>query len=1080
MRTFTRCGSVLTVLLLLAVIANSGCTRAVKRTVHLSRANRYYDSGELDKAEIEYLIVLRNDPGNAQAIGRLGLIYYDEGRVGHSVPYLEKGSELKPDDLELRLKLAGVYMTAGKWKEARDEANFVLDRNPRDAEAPMLLAESAVATNAIDEVEQRLKAVSQKSGETAALDVAIGSLDLRRKDTVSAEAAFQRAKTLDPKSGATYWALGNLYFLQNDQKRAEEAFKTAAELSPLRSPRRLRYAQFKIQSGDLAEAKRFLQEMTQKTPDYLPAWNWLAEIALREKKYDECADKIGRILARDSLNYDALSLNAQLMLAKGQTDKAIAEFKKVATAYPQVASAHYQLAMAYMAGNDLGQATISLNQALSLAPDFPEAVMLLAVIKMKTGETGAAVVSLKGLVEKHPRLVEAQFALADAYRAEANFDAAIGVYRKLQEMFPKSPEVPFSVGVTFRQMDKREEARQAFAKVLELSPDSLGAYEQLVAMDVADKQYAAALQRTQTLIDRRPKLAGPRLLQAQIYLAEHDTTRAEAASLKALELEPGSQVAYLMLAQVYVDTKQDQKALDALQRDLQANPFDTGALMRIGEIEEQQKDYTAARDTYEKLLAIAPQSAQAMNNLACLYSERFGQIDKAYALATKARELRPYDSNVADTLGWVLYRMKQYPRALTLLQESANKQSDVADVQFHLGMAQYMMGDEEPARASFQRALQLNKDLADRDEANKCLAVLSIAVTTAGREARATLEKRLAERPDDPVALARMAALYEREGSFDKANEAYQAIVKTSPENVRALLALARLYSGRFTNLPKAVEFARIAYKVAPDDPGVSAALGRLAYQAGDYKWALGLLQQASRQQPQDAALQYDLALALYSVGQVPEAGAAARAALNAGAGFTRADDAIRFLDMITLAGDPVQAAASSNRVQDILKLQPDYVPALMVMGAIEDQTPDIHAAERVYEKALSLYPDFAPAKRRLAILYAADQPADDQKALQLAMQAREAFAEDPDVAKALGILAYRQGDYARSSRLLQESAGKLSGDPKVFYYLGMDQYQLKQQADSKRSLQHALDLSLRGELANEARRTLAEVGTAR
>jgi Flp pilus assembly protein TadD len=147
-----------------------------------------------------------------------------------------------------------------------------------------------------------------------------------------------------------------------------------------------------------------------------------------------------------------------------------------------------------------------------------------------------------------------------------------------------------------------------------------------------------------------------------------------------------------------------------------------------------------------------------------------------------------------------------------------------------------------------------------------------------------------------------------------------------------------------------------------------------------------------------------------------------------------------------------------------------------MVMGEIEDQKPDIHAAEQVYEKVLSLYPDFGPAKRRLAILYAADQPADNQKALQLATQAREAFPEDPDVAKALGILAYRQGDYARSSRLLQESASKLNGDAKVFYYLGMDQYRLKQQTESKRSLQRALDLSLSGELASEARRVLAEL----
>jgi tetratricopeptide (TPR) repeat protein len=1062
--------------LFLTVVAGSGCTRAARRARHLARANQYFDSGELDKAEIEYLIVLKTDLTNPQAIGRLGIIYYEQGRYGRAVPFLIKGKELAPEDLELRRKLAAIYLSAGKTKDVRDEAGFVLDRKPQDDEAPLLLAEAAVTTNAAAEAQERLKAVVQKRGETAALDVGLAHLEQIRGDFQGAAADLQRAKALDPKSSSVFWAYGNLYFAQNDQKQAEEAFKMAAELSPPRSPRRLGYAQYKIRAGDLTAGKQLLQEITQKTPDYLPAWRWLAEIALAEKKYDECADMIGRMLARDSLNYDALLLNGQLMLAKGEPDKAVVEFKKTVAAYPQAANAHYQLAVAYAAENEVGQAVISLNQALSLAPNFAEATVLLAGIEMRTGEVGAAIALLKALVEKQPQFVQAQVFLADGYRAQGDFESAIGIYRALEKLAPKNPDAPFLMGMTFLQEKKRDEARAAFGRAVELSPDYLAGVEQLVDMDLTDKQYETALHRVQPLLDRNPKSAEARLIQAKVFLTQQDAKRAEAALLKAIELKPESRTAHLMLAQLYVDTHQGQKALDDLRAFVEKNPKDGGVWMFIGMIQEQQKDYNAVRDTYEKLLATNPQYTPAMNNLAWLYAEHFGQTDKAYEIASKARELQPYDPFTADTLGWILYRMKQYPKALSLLLESAGKIGKQADIQLHLGLTYYMLGEEGPARAALQRAQELNKDVTDREEADRCLAILAIDPASAGPEARAMLDKRLAATPDDSVARTRLAAIDEREGNFDKATEAYQSILTANPNHVGALVSLARLYSTHLGDAHRAIEFAKSAYKIAPNDPAISLILGRLAFQTGDYKWAASLLQQALTQQPPNPEVLFDFAQATYSVGHVSDAASNAKSALQARTGFSRADAATRFLDMIALAGNPEQAAASSSRIQDILKSQPDYVPALMVMGAIEDQKPDIRAAEQVYEKVLSLYPDFGPAKRRLAILYAGDQPVDNQKALQLAMQAREAFPDDSELAKALGILAYRQGDYTRSSKLLQESANKLNGDAKVFYYLGMDQYRLKQRTESKRSLQRALDLSLPGELASEARRVLAEL----
>lgn len=91
-------------------------------------------------------------------------------------------------------------------------------------------------------------------------------------------------------------------------------------------------------------------------------------------------------------------------------------------------------------------------------------------------------------------------------------------------------------------------------------------------------------------------------------------------------------------------------------------------------------------------------------------------------------------------------------------------------------------------------------------------------------------------------------------------------------------------------------------------------------------------------------------------------------------------------------------------------------------------------------------------------------------------MKARAAFVGDPEVAKALGMIVYRQGNYSQAADLLQESARQISQDPELQYYLGMAQYRLKHSAESKAALQRALDLNLSGSEAADAKRIIAEL----
>jgi len=539
----------------LAALVSTSCTRHARATRRLEQANRYFDSSQYDKAEIEYLNVLELDRQNPDAIGRLGIIYQAEGRVGRSIVYLLKGQELRPENLEVRLKLGLAYLAIGDLKHARDEANFVLDRKPQDEQAPLLLAETSAGPKDIEESRKRLQSLPQPAAEGAPVLVALGVLDMRQRHVKEAETAFKRAQALAPKSSGPYTALGLLHWAQKDLAQAEAAFKQAAELSPARSPKKLQYAQFKIQNGDLATGKHLLEEVTRNTPDYLPAWVWLAEIAATEKKYDESQTLVDKALARDPFQPEAMLLSARIKLAKGDNAKAVTALEKMVSIYPKSPQVSFQLGRAYTANGDMGKAEDIFSQTIVLDPGFADAILALAEINIRKGDLSAAIVSLKLLAQQRPDLAQARLLLAQAYAGHGDLDDALTIYRQLEEQYPRNPQTPMMRGLVLLQQNKRDEARKAFDRTRELAPDYLPALEQLVNLDLIEKQYPTAQQRVESEMAKRPESAGAlQPLLAKIYAVQRDAPKAITALQKAIELQPDSPTAYLLLAQLYVGT----------------------------------------------------------------------------------------------------------------------------------------------------------------------------------------------------------------------------------------------------------------------------------------------------------------------------------------------------------------------------------------------------------------------------------------------------------------------------------------------------------------------------------------------
>lgn len=1067
-----RSASTLIALLFAAFVVafSAGCSADAKKARHLKRAQAYFSSGEYDKAEIEYSNVLLLEAMNPEAIAKLGQIYFEQTRIGRVYPYLSKAKELQPDNLDVRVQLGMFLVGVGRPKDAREEANFVLARRPSDAEAPLFLADSVQAESDIVMVRGKLNELPAAVQNTAPVLTALGFLEMRQQRIKEALALYEKALQHTPSFVPALLGRANAQLVSGDLKGAEESFKAAAMAAPARSPRRLQYVKFKLQTGDLAGARTFLEGITASTPDLLAAWVMLADIAALEKKYDESLAALQKVLARDQNHPEAMLLSGRIRMMNGEKEKAVAELERATKTYPQSPQLHHQLAVAYIAVGDITKAHPAATQAVALAPRYVDAVTLLADLNLRQRNYEAAISSLRQLVQQYPKLPGPQLLLAQGLRAQGNLDAALNTYRELEALLPKDPQIPLLAGLVLLQQNKPAEARNSFDRALKLSPDFLPATEQLVNLDIADKKFDTAKQRIAPLLAQRSDVAGLHLMLAKVHLAQGDQGQAEKALLAAAKLQPDLPLTYMLLARIYMNSRQPEKAIANLEQAAAKDPKDVQAVMLTGILHEQQNNFPGARASYERVLAINPKFAAALNNLAYVLAEKFNETDKAFELAQRARELQPGEPHVADTLGWVLYRKGQYSWASILLAESADRLPDVPEVHFHFGMSVYMLGDEARARAALTKALQLNPVFTGSDRAKQALVVLEIQPTTADQAQVKTLQE-ITAAGGDAVAWSKLAQVRRRSGALEEARKAYEAALKISPDNVSVALDLVALLV-ELKKTDEAVALGRNTRKLSPTDPGVALRLGQAALAAGDQEWAASLLQEAVLGRADDPAAAFLLAEASYNLGRFEIADRETNRALELDANFPAAAQAREYQALRAIAKAP-SAGAKSN-VDQILARDPRHPAALMASAAVAEHIGDRATAFRAYETLLSTRPSFVPALRGFALLAAAEVEPRSQ-ALDYAVKAREALRDDDDLTRATGILLYRANQHARAAPLLREVSRRRPEDAQLLYYLGRAELGAKDSAAAKRALEKALTLGLSVSDAAEARRLLAE-----
>jgi tetratricopeptide (TPR) repeat protein len=317
-----------------------------------------------------------------------------------------------------------------------------------------------------------------------------------------------------------------------------------------------------------------------------------------------------------------------------------------------------------------------------------------------------------------------------------NLAAARQDYEAAKAIAPKHPIVYNSLALLALAENKQPDAVSSFENALNVDATNFDALNGLITLYARDKQLDKAHARVDQALSAYPNMASLHYLKAQVFGYEQNAQMLEAELNKALELDKNYLPAYSALAALYIQSKQEDRAIAQYQKIIGLRPENSIPYTLIGILEDQRKNFDVAADNYRKALEKDPNAVIAANNLAWLYAVTGkGNLDEAVRLAQSAVQKNPNVPGFIDTLGWVYYKknlhtaaVEQLRKAVSLneAQARATNSAPSAAYHYHLAMALKGKGDTEESRRELETAIRLSDKapFADLEDAKKALATL--------------------------------------------------------------------------------------------------------------------------------------------------------------------------------------------------------------------------------------------------------------------------------------------------------------------------------------------------------------------
>lgn len=182
-------------------------------------------------------------------------------------------------------------------------------------------------------------------------------------------------------------------------------------------------------------------------------------------------------------------------------------------------------------------------------------------------------------------------------------------------------------------------------------------------------------------------------------------------SLPAAQRSASQSRAYTLLANMAKNNKQYQQAYDTLSKAIaNSNEADKADLQYdLAMMAEKLERLDEMEQILRQVIAAKPDEPQAYNALGYSLADRNQRLPEARVLIQTAVKLAPEDPFIADSLGWVEFKLGNLTEAQRIL-EAAYKTKPDAEIAAHLGEVLWRQGLKDRAVVVWQEGVKINKN----------------------------------------------------------------------------------------------------------------------------------------------------------------------------------------------------------------------------------------------------------------------------------------------------------------------------------------------------------------------------------